>query len=146
MLRYVKRSLFFTLREFFGGPLRTDFHFEHEVYNPGNIPNAFGTALASHITSSVLTGSPLERLPYPGETGQRNDFRRADYFGANASLSKPFKITESQLVRFTWEVFNLSNPVRFNTVSGSLVSGTFGTYSTTLATSRRMQFSLRYSF
>lgn len=117
-----------------------------KVYNPGNIPNAFGTALANQITGSISTGSPLERLPYPGEAGERNNFRRDGYFGADASLAKPFKITESQLIKFTWEVYNLSNSVRFNTVSGSLVSGTFGNYSTTLTTSRRMQFSLRYSF
>jgi hypothetical protein len=117
-----------------------------KVYNPGNIPNAFGTALANQITGSIASGGPLERLPYPGEAGERNNFRRDGYFGADASLTKPFKITESQLVRFTWEVFNVSNSVRFNTVSGSLVSGTFGNYSTTLTTSRRMQFSLRYSF
>jgi hypothetical protein len=117
-----------------------------KVYNPGNIPNAFGTALASQITGSISTGGPLERLPYPGEAGQRNNFRRDGYFGADASLAKPFKITESQIVKFTWEVYNLSNSVRFNAVSGSLVSGTFGNYSTTLTTSRRMQFSLRYSF
>jgi hypothetical protein len=117
-----------------------------KVYNPGNVPNAFGTALASKITGSISTGGPLERLPYPGEAGQRNNFRRDGYFGADASLAKPFKITESQLLRFTWEVFNLSNSVRFNAVSGSLVSGTFGNYTSTLTTSRRMQFSLRYSF
>jgi hypothetical protein len=117
-----------------------------KVYNPGNVPNAFGTALASQITGSIATGSPLERLPYPGEAGERNNFRRDGNFGADASLSKPFKITESQALRFSWEVFNLSNSVRFNAVTGSLVSGTFGNYSTTLTTSRRMQFSLRYSF
>ena len=117
-----------------------------KVYNPGNIPNAFGTALASQITGSISTGGPLERLPYPGEAGQRNNFRRDGNFGVDASLTKPFKITESQLLRFGWEVFNVSNSVRFNGVSGSLVSGTFGNYTTTLTTSRRMQFSLRYSF
>ena len=117
-----------------------------KVYNPGNIPNAFGTTLANQITGSIATGGPLERLPYPGEAGERNNFRRDGYFGADASLMKPFKITESQLLKFTWEVFNLSNSVRFNAVSGSLVSGTFGNYSSTLTTSRRMQFSLRYSF
>ena len=117
-----------------------------KVYNPGNVPNAFGTALATQITGSITTGGPLERLPYPGEAGQRNNFRRDGNFGADASLTKPFKITESQLVRFTWEVFNVSNSVRFNAVSGNLTSGTFGNYSSTLTTSRRMQFSLRYSF
>jgi hypothetical protein len=116
------------------------------VANAGNTPNAFGTALANQITGSITTGGPLERLPYPGEAGERNNFRRDGYFGADASLTKPFKITESQLVRFTWEVFNLSNSVRFNAVSSSLTSGTFGNYSSTLTTSRRMQFSLRYSF
>jgi hypothetical protein len=117
-----------------------------KVYNPGGVPNAFGTALATQITGSITNGGPLERLPYPGEAGQRNNFRRDGYFGADASLTKPFKITESQLVRFTWEVFNLSNSVRFNAVSGNLTSGTFGNFSSTLTTSRRMQFSLRYSF
>jgi hypothetical protein len=117
-----------------------------KVYNPGNVPNAFGTALATQITGSITTGGPLERLPYPGEAGQRNNFRRDGYFGADASLTKPFKITESQLVKFGWEIFNLSNSVRFNTVSSNLTSGTFGNYSSTLTTSRRMQFSLRYSF
>jgi hypothetical protein len=117
-----------------------------KVYNPGNVPNAFGTALASQITGSITGGGPLERLPYPGEAGQRNNFRRDGYFGADASLTKPFKLTESQIIRFTWEVFNISNSVRFNAVTGSLVSGTFGNYSSTLTTSRRMQFSLRYSF
>jgi hypothetical protein len=117
-----------------------------KVYNPGNVPNVFGTALATQITGSITTGGPLERLPYPGEAGQRNNFRRDGYFGADASLTKPFKITESQLVRFSWEVFNLSNSVRFNAVSSNLTSGTFGNYSSTLTTARRMQFSLRYSF
>ncbi len=116
------------------------------VYNPGNVPNAFGTTWANQITGSISSGGPLVRLPYPGEAGQRNNFRRDGNFGADASLAKPFNITERQVLRFTWEVFNVSNSVRFNAVSGSLVSGTFGNYTSTLTTSRRMQFSLRYSF
>jgi hypothetical protein len=117
-----------------------------KVYSSSNVPNVFGATLASQITGSITSGGPLERLPYPGEAGERNNFRRDGYFGADASLTKPFKITESQVLNFSWEVFNLSNSVRFNAVSGSLVSGTFGNYSSTLTTSRRMQFSLRYSF
>ncbi len=114
--------------------------------NPGNVPNAFGTALANAITTSINTGGPLERLPYPGEAGQRNNLRRDGYFGADASLTKPFRITEAQRAVFAWEVFNISNSVRFNALSSNLTSGTFGNYSSTLTTSRRMQFSLRYSF
>jgi hypothetical protein len=112
----------------------------------GGVPNAF--ANPSAITGSITTGGPLVRLPYPGEAGERNNFRTDGYFGADASLTKPFKITESQLVQFSWEVFNVSNSVRFNETSltRNLTSGTFGSFSATSTTPRRMQFSLRYSF
>ncbi len=109
-------------------------------------PNAF--ANPSALNNSVASGGPVLRLPYPGESGQRNNFRGDGYFGADASLTKPFRITEGQTLRFTWEVFNLSNSVRFDprSLSRTLTSGTLGNYSYTSTTPRRMQFSLRYSF
>ena len=110
------------------------------------VPNAFGTTLATNINNSINTGGPLERLPYPGEAGERNNFRRDGYFGADASLTKPFKFTERQQAIFSWEVFNVSNSVRFNALTTNSTSPTLGNYSSTLTTSRRMQFSLRYSF
>ena len=112
----------------------------------GGVPNAFANPAA--ISGSITTGGPLVRLPYPGEAGERNNFRGDGYFGADASLTKPFKITEAQIVQFSWEVFNVSNSVRFNETSltRNLTSGIFGSYSATSTTPRRMQFSLRYSF
>lgn len=114
--------------------------------NVKNTPNAF--ANAADITNSVPTGGPLIRLPYPGEAGQRNNYRGDGFFDVDASLSKPFQITEHQVVRFTWEVFNVSNSVRFDTrsLTRTVTSGSLGNYSATLSTSRRQQFSLRYSF
>lgn len=116
------------------------------VGNANRVPNAFGTALATAINNSINTGGPLERLPYPGEAGQRNNFRRDGYFGADASLTKPFEITEHQRAVFSWEVFNVSNSVRFNSLNANSTSPTLGNYSSTLTTARRMQFSLRYQF
>lgn len=109
-------------------------------------PNAFANAAA--ISTSTTTGGPYIRLPYPGEAGERNAFRGDGYFDTDASLSKPFAITERQTLRFTWEVFNVSNSVRFDTrsLTTNPTSGSFGNYSNTLTTARRMQFSLRYAF
>ena len=109
-------------------------------------PNAFNPTLASSINSTVAYGGPYERLPYPGEAGQRNNFRRDGYFGADASLTKPFQLTEHQLVQFAWEVFNVTNSVRFNALTTNTTSTNLGNYSSTLTTARRMQFSLRYQF
>jgi hypothetical protein len=109
-------------------------------------PNAFANAAA--ISKGIANGGPYIRLPYPGEAGMRNAYRGDGYFDVDASLSKPFAITEKNVVRFTWEVFNVTNAVRFNTrnLTTNPTSGSFGNYSATLTTARRMQFSLRYSF
>ena len=116
------------------------------ISGANGVPNAF--ANASAVNKSTTTGGPFIRLPYPGEAGQRNAYRGDGYFDDDASLSKPFAITERQTLRFTWEVFNISNSVRFNTrnLTTNPTSGTFGNYSAMLNTPRRQEFSLRYSF
>ncbi|MBW4027728.1 TonB-dependent receptor [Acidipila rosea] len=90
------------------------------------------------------------RLPYPGEAGQRNPFRGDGYFSIDSGLAKTWPIKESQSIRFDWEVFNVTNSVRFDTnpsyLNTQYGSGTLGVYSATLSQPRKMQFSLRYSF
>jgi hypothetical protein len=91
------------------------------------------------------------RLPYPGEAGNRNNFRGDGYFDIDSGLNKTFKLWEAQSLKFAWEVFNVTNSVRFDTnPSTSLgdvyTSGSLGNYSATLTKPRKMQFSLRYSF
>ena len=90
------------------------------------------------------------RHPYPGEGGQRNELRGPGYFGIDTGLAKQWAITEQQQLKFSWEVFNVTNAVRFDAALSSnnfnLSSGGFGVYSNTLTKPRLMQFSLRYSF
>ncbi|MFZ0145004.1 MAG: hypothetical protein WAL08_11655, partial [Candidatus Sulfotelmatobacter sp.] len=93
------------------------------------------------------------RYSYPGESGQRNELRGPGYFGIDTGLSKQWPITESQNVKFSWEIFNVTNSVRFDVAAlpqstGQLdqPQGVFGNYSSTLTKPRVMQFALRYSF
>jgi hypothetical protein len=88
------------------------------------------------------------RLAYPGESGMRNHLRGQGYFGIDVGLAKTFEVTERQNVKFSWEIFNVTNSVRFDPASviGALNSSSFGEYSNTLTKARVMQFALRYSF
>lgn len=95
------------------------------------------------------------RYSYPGESGMRNELRGPGYFGIDSGLDKSWDITESQKLRFSWEVFNVTNSVRFDAASlptssnGRLdAAGTpvFGVFTSTLTKPRIMQFALRYSF
>ena len=90
------------------------------------------------------------RLPFPGESGQRNELRGPGFFEVDFGVSKAWKITEKQNVKFAWETFNLTNSVRFDAAQSannySLTTGSFGEYSSTLSSPRVMQFSLRYDF
>jgi len=85
------------------------------------------------------------RATYPGEAGQRNNFRGPGYFGIDTGIGKTWKPKESQELRFSWEVFNVTNSVRFDAAEAvaneSLVSlSTFGKYIQTLTSPRVMQF------
>jgi hypothetical protein len=116
------------------------------AHTSNGTPTAFSNAAA--ISASTTTGGPYIRLPYPGEAGSRNAYRGDGYFDMDASLTKPFHITEKQTVQFSWEVYNLTNSVRFNTrnLTTNPTSGSFGLYSGVLNTPRRQEFALRYSF
>ncbi len=91
------------------------------------------------------------RNPYPGEAGQRNNFRGDGYFGADASLAKTWKIRGDSGFKFAWEVFNVTNSVRFDvnpltSLQNITTNGEFGVYGATLTRPRIEQFSLRYLF
>jgi hypothetical protein len=87
--------------------------------------------------------------PFPGEVGQRNNLRGPGYFSIDSALRKTWQFTERQSLAFSWEVFNVTNSVRFDAFSALPeidVSGSFGKYSHTLNGPRVMEFALRYSF
>jgi hypothetical protein len=108
-------------------------------------PNMFQTTAAAQAQALAAF-----RVPYPGESGQRNELRGPGYFEIDTGLSKIWQITEQQQARFAWEVFNVTNSVRFDAAQSAnqfgLTFGQFGSYSNTLSKPRVMQFSLRYSF
>jgi hypothetical protein len=99
------------------------------------------------LNNGVATGTPI-RLPYPGEAGERNYFRGDGYFDLDDGLSKNWKIAELGTLKFAWEVYNVTNTVRFDpsSIGSQLTSGNIGIATSLLSTGRRMQFSLRYDF
>jgi hypothetical protein len=96
-------------------------------------------------------GSTTFRATYEGEAGQRNNFRGPGFFGVDAGLSKTWDVSEGRTVRFAWDVFNVTNSVRFD-AAGSLIGESlvnitgFGLFNTQLTQPRVMQYSLRFSF
>ena len=117
----------------------------------GGLPQVFADDQA--VANGVQTGSPV-RLPYPGEAGMRNNFRGDGVFDIDSSLAKTWKITERTNLKFAWEVYNVSNSIRFDDNTNAGIFGTaltypgFGFYGNRLGdkTFRRMQFGLRLDF
>jgi hypothetical protein len=118
------------------GPIQSGGHHT----DSGGQPNAF--ASQSEALANI-------RLPYTGETGQRNYFRGDGYFSLDFGVDKVIHTFEGQQLKFAWEVFNATNSVRFDPKSVTVnpfAGSSFGRYSSLLTQSRRMQFALRYSF
>jgi|HubBroStandDraft_2_1064218.scaffolds.fasta_scaffold00270_17 hypothetical protein len=143
-----------------GGTYNTNFQLEGKAVQiapvsqgltyVGNQPYAFNIGAAGQANPSAYWNSVL-RLPYPGESGQRNNFRGQGFFGIDAGINKNFNITERQLVRFSAYAYNLTNSVRFDAAtltnnSAFTNPSTIGLYSGTLTKPRVMEFALRYQF
>jgi hypothetical protein len=111
------------------------------------LPQIFADDVA--VDGGIYNGSPV-RLPYPGEAGPRNNFRGDGVFDVDSSLSKTWNLMEKAKLKFAWEVYNVSNSIRFDTASlgNGLTYQGFGFYSARLGdkTFRRMQFGLRLDF
>lgn len=89
------------------------------------------------------------RPAYPGESGTRNPLRGDGYYSWDAGLDKAFQLNELAKLQFRWEVFNLTNSVRFDPHSVSVnldYPSSFGLAGTTLTSSRIMQISARLEF
>jgi Carboxypeptidase regulatory-like domain len=95
----------------------------------------------------------LFRPAYPGEGGLRNGLRGPGTFDIDTTVSKSWPIRESQLVKFSWSMYNMTNSVRFDVGTMQLngndqlsASSSFGNFSSTLSNPRVMEFMLRYVF
>ncbi len=102
------------------------------------------------LTSIGVVGGPV-RYALPGESGSRNAFRGDGYFGIDAGLSKLVTIHDRNTLRLSWEVFNVTNSVRFdtnpiNSLQNQTTIGSFGVYSALLTQPRVQQLAARFSF
>jgi hypothetical protein len=102
------------------------------------------------LIAGLSSGYPL-RNPLPGEAGERNNFRGDGFFGIDSGLSKDWTLHEQHQLKFAWEVFNVTNSVRFDvnpltSLQNQTNIGELGVYGKTLTLPRVQQFSLRYSF
>ncbi|MGB6722291.1 MAG: TonB-dependent receptor [Terracidiphilus sp.] len=113
------------------------------------VPQVFAGNSANAINAGVYYGKPI-RLPYPGEAGERNNFRGDGYFDVDSALAKTWTLHEEMKLKFAAEVYNVGNEVRFDdspiNLNAGLTSGTFGAYGGMLSTYRRMQFGLRLDY
>ena len=119
----------------------------HKTIQAGGTPQYFDNPNA--INNGLAVGTP-ERLPYPGEAGQRNNFYGDGYIDLDSSLTKSWDLGKYGALKFAWEVYNVTNTVRFDPlgIGDNLTSGNLGLASTELTDQeyRHMQFSLRYDF
>jgi hypothetical protein len=121
----------------------------HKHYDSNGNPQYFEHPdLINAGTSCGGCGGGNIRLPYPGEAGQRNNFRGDGYFDVDSGISKTWKLYENHTLKFAWETYNVLNSVRFDPafVGSGLTEGNLGVASTLLTVPRRMQFALRYDF
>jgi hypothetical protein len=120
--------------------------------NNNGVGNTAPNLFANGINAANCFGYDL-----PGQAGGRNMIRGPGFFGLDLGLAKRWRMpwSEGQSLQFRWEVFNVTNSVRFDVQSasaaegGSLANGNsanFGNFSGTLTNPRIMQFALRYEF
>jgi hypothetical protein len=114
-------------------------------YNTG-VPNLFSTGPAAISAFDYA---------YAGQAGQRDIIRGNGFFTIDMGLAKRWTMpwSEKQTLQFRWEVFNITNSVRFDVQSGLIngslglgSGGSFGNYGGLLTNPRIMQFALRYEF
>ena len=90
------------------------------------------------------------RRPWPGESGVRNNVIADGLFNLDTGLAKDFAIGERAKAEFSWQTFNITNSVSYNSRTNDPAIGqtpsAFGLYTSTLTTPRFMQFALRFSF
>jgi hypothetical protein len=138
-----------------------------ELANPGQFPETTSPAIRNQVSRDANGNfgfpSPFEdpeavlemlRFADPGEVGFRNMLRGDGHIGADIGIGKTFSMPFGHRLRFRWDVFNVTNTVRFDTANVSMTpdaATTFGRYDGTLSTcdgraGRCMQGSLRWEF
>ena len=140
----------------------TNFAFNSNMVQTGPIPTGGHHYNASLMEETALNGISSAqaaahlRFAYPGESGQRNNFRSDGYLSIDDGLSKSFRTWHDQQFRISAEVFNVINTNRFGIPQIAGDSPNFGVYqnqsaafngpNALLLQPRQMQFSGKYIF
>jgi hypothetical protein len=84
-------------------------------------------------------------LPTPGNLG-RNTFTGPGWSNFDFSVMKDTRITETKMLQFRAEFFNILNQATFGTPGENLGSSNFGISTGTQTAERQIQFGLRFIF
>jgi hypothetical protein len=119
----------------------------------GTGPNVFQDPGITDSSTNPNAAINLFRPAFPGEAGLRNGLRGPGTFNIDTGVAKTWHITESQFIKFAWQMFNMTNSARFDVGTMSINGNTslsnsssFGNFSSTLSNPRVSEFSLRYTF
>ena len=140
----------------------TNFAFNSNMVQTGPIPTGGHHYDAVNLEETALNGITSAqaaanlRFAYPGESGQRNNFRSDGYLSIDDGLSKSFRTWREQQFKITVEVFNVINTNRFGIPQNAGDSPNYGVYqnqaagfngpASLLVQPRQMQFSGKYIF
>jgi Carboxypeptidase regulatory-like domain/TonB-dependent Receptor Plug Domain len=91
----------------------------------------------------LILGSGM--MPDPGNLG-RDTYTLPGWYNLDFSVIKDTKITESTMLQFRAEFFNIFNKATFGWLGSTVGSPGFGTSYTTATTERQIQFGLRLIF
>ena len=117
-----------------------------------------GSRLGGYLDAHAFVPAPPVANSPDGSTGfgnvPRNCFRGPRQLNLDFSVSRAFRLTEQQQMKFAAEFFNLTNTTSFANpavpvdIESALASdsNTFGSINQVVGTPRLVQFSLRYSF
>ncbi len=114
-----------------------------------NAPAPPGGRSGPNIFVDPVTALKAFGFTDPGQIGDRNTVRGDGLFNIDMNLAKSFSIREGHAIQLRWEVFNITNSVRFDPLNINLAlsnPSSFGRYAGTLGGPRVMQFALRYDF
>src|SRR5262249_16058691 len=101
--------------------------------------------LSLTCTSQAQCRTMLASFGHDGSL-RRNSFRAGNVLYLDLSVSKRFRISESQDVQFRVDVFNFINRANFGVPVRFLEAAGFGAANDTITPARRVQLALKYSF
>jgi len=146
----------FPFSVFNGAQWPTDWDLSGNAYQTGPVQTGVFHNPSDPSIVNAFAGGPSSQSefvePLPGQAGQRNNLRADGYFSIDMGLSKRWLMpwSEKQSLQFRWEVFNITNSVRFDAQSINAgvdtYGSTFGQYTRLSTNPRVMQFALRYEF